>query len=760
MAKKKIGQKGRVSKRLTRAEKRKLADAAKMTVDRTTEQTVGTFLTTDYSTTPNLFDNNNTPFKFTRDDIFETEARDDEQITATEDNDDHNVTTTTHENDDNSTNNDANNNVLRKTDNNTETIDLETDDSDETSSSDYEEDEFTQADTDNSTDDEHTENQGEQYNDKNENASILNTTNGINEQFNKEAIQGFSDEETVVGGVRTQRKKTTTTRVTLKLQVTGKKNIFGRTLGLVKEFFTQAQKIDKWIHIAPWYDETEAEAIITPDDLNLNENSVSSYFPRFVFRQTSDKPSHDEYVKINLGHFSDVEDLLVDLGTWFQKGKHSMYIDMLQAERTKEVGFFTNSFFTMDLTNIQDQIEPIIGCSVGLRWKPIAGTYGKEGKPVKALHVEVDTQYYHKALKLLSHNFGKGTTGFQDGRKMRFFVSLRNAKSAQTKAVIKRAIERQKFFEKEVKRDYFSDILHLDVIPRESKLPSMRTMITSIKSIQFPHLQMIHSVDETWEKIRIRGDYTYLVMPHIEEEAALMMNNLLPFLRHEYGDGVLQYFTSTAQKLAKDDLWDPVQKRIICAVDTNAEMDDEEDPLGFDEAKRFIDSQKAKKATSNEASSSQRPDINTPPKSNMQIQQEALERVNAITNAAEAAFYKDDDSISTLGSIGINTTAHSIRARAKDDTTPQTSLTSTTGSTTSTPGADNDDVSTTSSITMATFNNLQAKVEGQDSKLNHIELMLAEISKGLFQGKKDDQPSTPYKDGTAGSTPSTPGTGS
>ena len=41
-----------------------------------------------------------------------------------------------------------------------------------------------------------------------------------------------------------------------------------------------------------------------------------------------------------------------------------------------------------------------------------------------------------------------------------------------------------------------SDILHLDVILEGSSLPTMRTMILNMKSIQFPHLRMIHSIDE------------------------------------------------------------------------------------------------------------------------------------------------------------------------------------------------------------------------------------------------------------------------
>ena len=216
------------------------------------------------------------------------------------------------------------------------------------------------------------------------------------------------------------------------------------------------------------------------------------------------------------------------------------------------------------------------------------------------IHVEVDSKIYHQGLKKLSEIFGIGVSGFEDGRKMRFFASLLNVKSKETRGAIKKAIERQRFFGSMVKKDYFSDILHLDVIPKNSKLSTMRKMITHIKSLQFPHLQMIHSVDETWSKILYKGDFTYLVMPHIEEEADLMMSNLLPYLRHIYGDEVLPYFTAEAKEVSMEDKWDPVNKRVICMVDTNAEIDDEDDVLGFEEARKFLNKKKKEQLISNQ----------------------------------------------------------------------------------------------------------------------------------------------------------------
>ena len=571
----------------------------------------------------------------------------------------------------------------------------------------------------------------------------------------------ISDDVTVRGGSTHRAPPLLHTRCTLKLKVTGGNNAFGRALALVRDFFTQLKKFDKWASILPWYENVMrgVEEIEKPADIMMDATAITSYLPRFMNRKVTGNKPYDEYVSVQLGHSVDLDDLLLDMGTWLQSGSHALYIDMLQAERKREVGFLTNSFFTMDLDVLKTVMEKAIGCNVGLRWKPIAGTRNEGNGPVRAIHIEVDATYYHKALKLLSTTFGKGVSGFKDGRKMRFFASLKNAKSVETRASIRKAIERQRFFVSEVKRDYFSDILHLDVIPNGSTLPTMREMIGQIKSIKFPHLKMIHSVDETWQKLAYKGDFTYLVMPHIEEEAELMMSNLLPFMRFKYGDEVLEYFTSTAKEISMEDKWDPVANRVICSVDTIAEMDDEDDELGFDEAIKFIKERNdatAKLAIEADAKVT-RPALNQD-KSELQLQQEAAAQVNAMTNAAEAAYYKDDDSISTMASFRTdkpssrtttstttdNTTQFTSRVQAFEDTHHQ---------------SHSDNHSVTSSITMESFTNLQAQVNNQDSKLIHIEQLIGQVAAAVLKGDKESHPKSTNGDDNTGSAASTSGEG-
>ena len=113
--------------------------------------------------------------------------------------------------------------------------------------------------------------------------------------------------------------------------------------------------------------------------------------------------------------------------------------------------------------------------------------------------------------------------------------------------MIRQGIERQEFFAKHVQRGFCSDFLYLDTKPTPSStLLTLRQMIAKIKSTQFPYLQLIHLVDSTWKKQRHLGEFVYLTMLHLAEEAAIMMSNLIPYLKYKHGEGVLHYFTAEA----------------------------------------------------------------------------------------------------------------------------------------------------------------------------------------------------------------------
>ena len=91
--------------------------------------------------------------------------------------------------------------------------------------------------------------------------------------------------------------------------------------------------------------------------------------------------------------------------------------------------------------------------------------------------------------------------------------------------------------------------------------------------------------------MRYRGDYIVLYMLYIATEAELMLNNLLLYLKHEYSDKILEYFTEVVKKESKDDQWDKENNRVVYAMDMILE-EEGEDKLGLEEARVFINNQK------------------------------------------------------------------------------------------------------------------------------------------------------------------------
>ena len=88
-----------------------------------------------------------------------------------------------------------------------------------------------------------------------------------------------------------------------------------------------------------------------------------------------------------------------------------------------------------------------------------------------------------------------------------------------------------------------------------------------------------------------RGDFTFLYLPHLAQEAELMMKNLLVYLHHQQGDDILLYFIDTAKEEAQEDKWDRANNRIICITDEFME-EEEFDDIGLSGVQSFLKAQK------------------------------------------------------------------------------------------------------------------------------------------------------------------------
>ena len=157
--------------------------------------------------------------------------------------------------------------------------------------------------------------------------------------------------------------------------------------------------------------------------------------------------------------------------------------------------------------------------------------------------------------------------------------------------------------------------------------------------------------------------------------------------------------------------------------------------MHFKEAKQFVDDQEAE---INAITSPMRPALGTTTPTTLALQKEASDRINALNNSAEAAYYKEDDSITTMGSLVGTDISRSIQDSA--------SYTSPRGSPTRpSPPKENilDNQSVTSSITMESFTNLQNQVQAQDSKLTQMSTLLGRMAEVVLKGEKIGQSSLP-----------------
>ena len=145
-----------------------------------------------------------------------------------------------------------------------------------------------------------------------------------------------------------------------------------------------------------------------------------------------------------------------------------------------------------------------------------------------------------------------------------------------------KAIHRQKSFLTLVQSDTNSDILTLDT--QEGDLDTLRVLLSQLFSTKYPNLPLFLSVDKHfWSS----SGYHFQFMPHMAEEATMMMHNLIPVLTFFYGEEAKRYFHPEAVDAAKDDYWDDDLKRVVCSSDENMDADEDDDSIGLSVAIEF-----------------------------------------------------------------------------------------------------------------------------------------------------------------------------
>ena len=326
----------------------------------------------------------------------------------------------------------------------------------------------------------------------------------------------------------------------------------------------------------------------------------------------------------------------------------------------------------------------------------------------------------------MSQHYGKSKSTLPGGRRMRFFPEYHRVRTIDNQNKILEMKKRQATFLDVIQRAYSNDIHLLDKVHEyedkatktKKQLPSLRTMILDMRSYQqgMEHLPLFHSVDKAWAPAG-KGDrgHCFLIMPHLQREAEMMMNNLLPYLKFKYNtNAVEKYFTKFCIDNSVGLEWDDGKKCIKSEIEENLRDDTEDDAfIGLSLASKFVKENNITDDSKN--STAERPE----PKASAIFQPKVVD-TPVTQETAIAAYYKEDDnSLSTMGFSDTRTIiqSESVQKPASTrrtlgnlegtvvSTTPSTlsnKKSTTTHSTPSTiPASDTQTVA--SSVTMETF---------------------------------------------------------
>ena len=250
-----------------------------------------------------------------------------------------------------------------------------------------------------------------------------------------------------------------------------------------------------------------------------------------------------------------------------------------------EIGFLCWSTMKMDKEALLNDIHNDCQLECGLQWKVIyAGKKGKipEKDKVRALHVIIDSIGWQQTLKTLSDKYGKSDNGFPNNRRLRFYPHWLKIQSTLTQQKVLKAIQRQKTFMDLIQTETNQDILSLEL--HKDNKPSLRSLIGAIKSTKFPLVPLFVLVDNHYFA---NEGVAFQFLPHVADEASMMIRNLIPYLQATAGEYVNRYFYMDAVNCMSGYTWDVENKCVICNTDNNMEEQEETDTFGLKAAETY-----------------------------------------------------------------------------------------------------------------------------------------------------------------------------
>ena len=365
------------------------------------------------------------------------------------------------------------------------------------------------------------------------------------------------------------------TRVDIKIKVEAHSNPEEQTALTLQKFLRKLQYFDPKVQFAPWLDDPYTKPITHYTDIHPRPSELEKFFPRVFFKEEG----FTWYSGAHIVHAIPMPDLKKDMIRWLKQEGHGMFERMLQVADTSEIGWLVYSTWQMEVDVLAQAIENTINIPVGIRWKQIS-MGNRERLPVeqqvKALHVEVASENRLIAQKALLATYGRRNTGaYPNGIRLRFALPLHTAHNLTTKAKLERLRARQQVWLHTYDKGFSWEITQLDH-PVGKNLPSLRQVLLSIMSKTNPAFPLFHSIDRSNYK---EAGVCFQFIPELANEARMTISNLVPMMKHAYGENVLKLFTTAAIERTEGCSWDPEKEMVIGVYDEEISYLDESDPM-------------------------------------------------------------------------------------------------------------------------------------------------------------------------------------
>lgn len=229
-----------------------------------------------------------------------------------------------------------------------------------------------------------------------------------------------------------------------------------------------------------------------------------------------------------------------------------------KSTKTASSRWLLYSHWGMNPVTIKEEIEKRVGLEVALPFRKIPSL--KNGNcplDVKAWAVEFAEENLDKGNQLIDKIFSANKKSKLSIGRMRAIPTYNKCTTREMEAAI-RMHKRQEAFLANMQSMTTSDIRYLDKVDLTTR-KTLCNMILRIPRRDKPEHKLFFNVK------RRSGPKEQTIIffhPKLKAQAQAMINELLPYLKHTYGNEVSHFFTETHQKHCKGMRWDPKNKGV------------------------------------------------------------------------------------------------------------------------------------------------------------------------------------------------------